>query len=253
MGVDLRKLNFMNIKEIQPEVAILPWGATEAHNYHLPYCSDVIQAEQTALKAAEIAETQGAKPVVLPAIPFGNDAQQLDQYVTIHLSTSSAKSILNDIVSSLTRQGIDRLIVVNSHGGNNFKSLVRDLEAEFDILIIIADLFAMVPEKVEEIFEEPGDHAGEMETSFMMYLTPYDVYLKDAGEGKRNKFKIDGLDQKGVWTPRPWSNTHPDLGSGNPRKASREKGERYFNALCDALATVITGLSKAGKGDLPYV
>src|SRR5437868_4459643 len=60
------------------EVAILPWGATEAHNYHLPYATDNIQSELVAIRAAERAWNRGARVVVLPTIPFGVNTTQLD-------------------------------------------------------------------------------------------------------------------------------------------------------------------------------
>src|SRR5690348_739163 len=60
------------------EVAILPWGATEAHNYHLPYATDNIQSELVAIRAAERAWARGARAVVLPTIPFGVNTTQLD-------------------------------------------------------------------------------------------------------------------------------------------------------------------------------
>ncbi|MDQ2656262.1 MAG: creatininase family protein, partial [Bacteroidota bacterium] len=60
------------------EVAILPWGATEAHNYHLPYGTDVIEAERVAAEAARIAWESGAKVTVLPCIPFGVNTGQFD-------------------------------------------------------------------------------------------------------------------------------------------------------------------------------
>jgi hypothetical protein len=65
-------------------------------------------------------------------------------------------------------------------------------------------------------------------------------------------FAIDGLQQPGVWTPRPWSRTHPDTGSGNPSRAAAGKGERYFTAVTNALADVLVNLASAKKGQLPY-
>src|SRR5262249_57665412 len=99
----------------------LAWGATEAHNYHLPHGTDVIEATSIAQAAAALAHARGAKPVVLPAIPFGNNAQQLDQVATISFRTETASAILDDVAHSLTTQGIDRLLIVNGHGGNACK------------------------------------------------------------------------------------------------------------------------------------
>src|SRR5471030_1150363 len=60
------------------DVAILPWGATEAHNYHLPYATDTIQAEQVSVRAAERAWNRGAKVVAMPCVPFGVNTTQLE-------------------------------------------------------------------------------------------------------------------------------------------------------------------------------
>jgi creatinine amidohydrolase len=111
----------------------------------------------------------------------------------------------------------------------------------------------MAPDAKREIFENPGDHADEMETSLLLHLRPDLVELTQAGPGKRNPFAIKGLFQPGIWTPRPWSKCHPDTGSGDPSRATAEKGKRYFEAITAALAELLVDLSNANKGDLPYV
>ena len=57
----------------------------------------------------------------------------------------------------------------------------------------------------------------------------------------------------GVWTPRPWSATHPDTGNGDPSLATAEKGKRYVEALTEEIAKVIVDLSAAKKGESPYL
>jgi creatinine amidohydrolase len=247
------KVNYKQLKEDPPNVAVLPWGAVEAHNQHLPFGSDVMEASMVAESAVELAAEEGAQVIVYPPIPFGNNAQQMDEIAAIHFSTSTSLAILKDIVISLNKQGIDRLLIVNSHGGNDFKPLIRDLQNEYPVLVVLADLHKMIPDIVNELFENPGDHAGEMETSFILALNPQDVYQNQAGPGKQKPFKVKGINQPGIWSPRPWSKTHPDLGSGDPHKATKEKGKRYFEALCLAVKDVIVGLSLAEKGDLPYI
>ena len=249
----LLEANYRQLLDERPNVAVLPWGATEAHNYHLPHGTDVIEATGFAEEAARIAFSQGAKPVVLPAIPFGNNEQQLDQVATISLTTATAGAILSDVVRSLTTQGIDRLLILNGHGGNEFKPLVRDVQNQFDVLIVVASFFQVRPDVLHEVFDEPGDHAGEMETSVLLELCPDLVVMNQAGEGRAVPFQVPGLNQPGVWTPRPWSKSHPDTGSGNPAAASADKGRRYLAAVSAELARVIVGLSVAVRGDLPYV
>lgn len=248
----MREANHRQLREYRPNVALLPWGATEAHNYHLPYATDVIEGEAFAAQAAAEARRRGAKPIVLPAVPFGNDAQQLDQVATCHLSSETAFLLLRDVVRSMSLQGIDKVVILNSHGGNDFKPWVRDLELELGSLIVVVDFFRMLPELHKELFEAPGDHADETETSLLLHLCPELVRLSEAGRGERRPFEIAGISQAGVWTPRPWSAIHPDTGSGDPRAASAEKGRRYFDAVSTAIADLLVGLSAAEAGQLPY-
>jgi creatinine amidohydrolase len=249
----LHEASHRQLLEYRPMVAVLPWGATEAHNLHLPCGTDVIEGNSLAERAGEVAHGAGAKVIVLPAIPFGNNEQQLDQVATISFRTATAAAILADVARSLTLQGIDRLIVLNTHGGNEFKPIVRDVQKEFGIFIVVVNFFQMKPELMKEIFEIPDDHAGEMETSLILHLRPGWVELEAAGEGRRLPFEIEGLTQAGVWTPRPWSKVHPDTGSGNPLKATAEKGKRYFEVISGEIAKIIISVEKGKKGEVPYI
>ena len=67
----LAECNWKDIKDRSIDLAILPWGAIEAHNYHLPYSSDIIESDHIAATSAEKAFNQGAKILVLPTVPFG--------------------------------------------------------------------------------------------------------------------------------------------------------------------------------------
>jgi creatinine amidohydrolase len=249
----LLEANHRQLSESPPRVAVLPWGATEAHNRHLPYGTDVIEATSLAERAAELAYARGARVAVLPTVPFGNNEQQLDQACTISITTSTALAVLGDVARSLARQGVDRLLILNAHGGNQFQPLVRDLQSQHKILIVVANFYEMAPAVKQAAFETPGDHADEMETSMLLHLCPDLVELQHTGKGERVPFAIKSLSQPGVWTPRPWSKSHPDTGSGDPSRASAEKGKRYFEAVTAAVADLIFDLASAQKGQLPYV
>lgn len=249
----LEEANYRQLLDDRPLVAILPWGATEAHNFHLPHGTDVIEGAEIARGAAAHAHAGGAKVIVLPPVPFGNNEQQLDQVATVSITTATAAALLNDVVRSLKTQGIDRMVILNAHGGNAFEPLVRDLQSRYGFLIVVVNFWQVRPDLVSEIFDDPGDHAGEMETSLMLYLRPKAVVMAQAGKGKRVPFEIEGIDRPGTWTARPWSRSHPDTGAGDPANATAEKGNRYFQMLSDEVGNLLVNLSKARKGDLPYV
>ncbi|WP_455382479.1 creatininase family protein [Salinispira pacifica] len=249
----LSETSYGRLRNRRPVLAILPWGATEAHNLHLPHGTDLYQASSFAEEAARRAVARGASPVVLPALPYGNNAQQLDQVATIHISTATAAAILDDVAVSLLSQDIDRLLIVNAHGGNEFRPLVRDLMARRKLLAVVVNFYQLLPEVRAEIFDSPGDHADEMETSLMLHLRPDLVHMEDAGAGESRPFAIRSLKQPGVWTPRPWSLTQPDTGSGDPRRATAEKGRRYFDAISEAITEIVVELCAAKHGDIPYL
>ncbi len=246
----LAETNWQHLKDETIEVAILPWGATEAHNYHLPYAADVFESDCIASESAKIAWEKGAKTIVLPAIPFGVNTGQSDIYLDININPSTQFAILNDIITVLNRQGIKKLMVINSHGGNDFKPLLRELGLKFPEMFLCFTNWFQMPNKME-FFDEKGDHADEMETSIMMYLRP-DLVLETSfwGEGKEKKNKISAFTEGWAWTERKWSEVTEDTGIGNPKLASKKKGERFFKEVTTKIGQLIYDLSKADVSDL---
>lgn len=239
--------HWKHVKYAQFDVAILPWGATEAHNYHLPYGTDILEAEAIAAASAKMANEKGANVVVLPVIPFGVNTGQHDIKLDINLNPSTQMVILDDIIAGLVRHQIPKLIILNSHGGNDFRQMLRELGMKYPEIWLMQANFYQVPLD-EPIFEEPDDHAGEMETSLMLHLFPDLVLpLSDAGEGKAKKIGIEGFKQKWAWTERPWSTITADTGVGNPHKATAEKGEKFFKHVTARIANLFYEVAKADR------
>ena len=241
----LAETHWKDVKNTDFELAVLPWGATEAHNYHLPYGTDNIEADYIAAESARIAWEQGAKLIVLPNIPFGVNTGQADIKLDINLYPSTQLAILTDIAETLNRHGIRKLVILNSHGGNDFKPTVRELGAKFpDMFICLCNWYQWSGK--ESFFDQKGDHADEMETSLLLYLTPHLVRpLDEAGERKYKQPKIEALRQGWVWAERRWSQVTADTGIGNPKAATREKGEKYFKALTEEVAAALVELAKS--------
>ena len=125
----LSETHWSDISEQEFELAILPWGATEAHNFHLPYGTDNYETEALVFEAARMAWEKGAKVIVLPTIPLGVNTGQSDIYMTLNMNPSTQQSILEDVVDSLDGYGVDKLLIVNGHGGNDFRQIVREVGA----------------------------------------------------------------------------------------------------------------------------
>ncbi len=224
-------------------MAILPWGATEPHNGHLPYCTDMILSRAIACEVAAAVQKEGLHVMVLPGIPLGSqNPGQTSLPFCLHTSQATQYAILQDIVSSLERCGVRRLLIINGHGGNSFKGMIRDLAVQKpDFMIVESDWYAFIPRK--DYFEEQvDDHAGEQETSVMMHYHPQWAKMEYATDGAARTFAIEGLRTKAGWLPRDWSRVSADTGVGNPLKASAEKGARYARAVVDALSRLVTDL-----------
>ncbi|HJZ39021.1 MAG TPA: creatininase family protein [Bacteroidales bacterium] len=246
----LSENTWKTVQEQQYDIAVLPWGATEAHNYHLPFGTDTIETEFIARMAAEKAWHKGARVVVLPAIPFGVNTSQLDIFMTINMNPSTQFRIIEDILVSLSNHNISKFIVFNGHGGNDFKSIIRELQPKFpEIFIAQLNWFEVVP--LDKFFEEAGDHANEMETSVMMNVVPQLVLpLTEAGPGNSKKPRFAARKEGWVWFPRAWTKVTDDTGIGNPAKASAEKGEKYLEAITDKIADFINEMAVTGPDDI---
>jgi creatinine amidohydrolase len=246
----LAETNWDALRDTTFELAILPWGATEAHNYHLPYATDVFESDLLAAEAARLAWERGARPIVLPAIPFGVNTGQTDIYLDINLNPSTQFAILADICTVLDRQGIKKLLIFNSHGGNNFKPLVRELGLKFPKMFISFSNWFQAMDK-SLYFEEKGDHADEMETSLMLYLKPELVLPRSKwGDGKDKKYKIKAFSEGWVWAERQWSKISEDTGVGNPHKSTKEKGARFFTDVTLKMGNLFVDLCNADLDDL---
>ncbi len=231
------------------EVAILPWGATEAHNYHLPYATDNIQSEHVAIRAAERAWTNGARVVVLPGVPFGVNTTQLDIKLCINMNPSTQAAVLGDVVASLDGQGIHKMLIVNGHGGNDFRQIIRELQPKTQVFLSTINWWSCVD--VKQFVEEAGDHAGEAETAAMMHLVPELVRpLGEAGSGHARVSKLRGVREGWAWAPRRWTQVTADTGIGNPAKATAAKGEAYVNAAVERISSFLIELAALKLDDL---
>lgn len=245
----LAEATWAQVREARFEVAVLPWGATEAHNVHLPYATDTFQCDAIAAEAARLAWEKGSKVTVLPTVPFGVNTGQLDVPLCLNMNPSTQAAVLSDIVDVVERAGVRKLVIVNGHGGNDFRQMLRELQSTTDLFLCTVNWWQVVDGR--KFFDEPGDHAGELETSMLMHLTPQLVRpLSEAGEGREKRFRIEGLRERWVWAQREWPLISEDTGVGNPKAATPDKGARFLAAVSEKLAHFLVALAAADRGDL---
>ena len=245
----LAETTWKAVREQRPEVAVLPWGATEPHNLHLPYGTDTYETLAVAAEAGRLAWEAGARVLVLPAVPFGANEQQLDLAGTINLHPSTQAAVLADVIESLEAHAVPKLVVLNGHGGNDFRQMIREAQAATPVFLSTVSWYA-VPGTLEG-FREPGDHAGEAETSLMLHLRPDLVLpLEEAGNGRARPWKLRAIQEGWAWAPRRWSQVSGDTGVGDPSAATAAKGRQYFERVTQRIGDYLRELADADLGDL---
>jgi creatinine amidohydrolase len=245
----LTETTWKHVEQTAYDLAVLPWGATEAHNFHLPYGADTLQSERIAAEAARLAWEKGARVVVLPTVPFGVQSGQLDIPLCLHVNPSTQAALLRDLAYTLAGQHVRKLVVLNGHGGNDFRAMIRELQPRGGIFVCALNWYTSVDART--FFSEPGDHAGELETSLLMHLYPELVLpLADAGPGEEKRFRIAALREGWAWAPRQWTRITADTGVGDPRAATADKGAAYFAAVTQRIAGFLTELAAADPDQL---
>jgi creatinine amidohydrolase len=252
--MNLSELNYGQVKSLPPfEVAVLPLGATEPHNLHLPYGTDTIQVETIGRMASERANGRGARVVCLPALPYGTETNQMRFPLAMNLNPSTVARVITDLVASLETHGIKKCVLLNGHGGNDLKWLLRELHTTTSVHLFLCNWYKVAADKYREIYDDAGDHAGELETSLILALRPDLVDLESADAGTMAKTRFDAVNRGWVEITRPWHLLTTNSGAGDPRPSTAEKGHATIEITVERIAGFLADLSASPADDrFPY-
>lgn len=232
------------------EVAVLPLGATEPHNLHLPYGTDTFEANAIGERICAAAVERGAKVVLLPAIPYGTETNLRAFPLAINVDPTTLFRFVTDIIDSLAGSGIRKILLLNSHGGNDLKPLLRELHGRTSAHVFLCNWYSMLGDDYRRIFDQPEDHAGEMETSLALAYFPELVARNADGslaadDGAKRPTRFDAVNAGWVSITRPWHLLTTNTGSGNPHAATADKGRAAMAIIVKRLATFLCELSAA--------
>ncbi|GJM25616.1 MAG: amidase [Phycisphaerae bacterium] len=244
----LAELNYAFVKEQRFEVAVLPLGCTEPHNLHLPYATDTLEGDAIGDAICRVAHGKGAGVVLLPTIPYGTTSNQRGLPLSMNLNPSTLHAVITDLVRSLEACGIHKLLLLNSHGGNELKPLMRELYGQTGVRIFLCDWFRALGDVYSDIFDAKDDHAGEMETSIMLAEYPDLVARKPDGtltadEGATRPTRFEAVNQGWVSITRPWKGLTTNTGAGNPHAASADKGRKAIDLLANRIGEFVAELA----------
>ena len=255
---NLAQSNYSVVKDHHYEVAVLPFGATEPHNLHLPYSTDTLEATIIGEHICRAAHLKGAEVVLLPAIPYGTETNMREFPLAMNLNPSTMTMIVADLLETLIYNEIYKIVLLNSHGGNAFKPILRELSAESEAHLFLCDWYQTIDDIYYDIFDKGEDHAGEMETSFALAYFP-DLVATDAngklraddGEVRASRFRA--LNEGWISITRPWHLLTKNSGAADPHWATAEKGVKLMDVLMDRLSEFLVELSQSQIDDeFPY-
>ena len=240
----LGEITLSEVRKTRFEAAVLPFGANEPHNLHLPYGTDNYEVVEICDRACEWAWKKGARIALLPHIPFGADQNMMRFPMTVSLDQEQLDGIVASVAHSLEQHGVMKLLIVNGHGGNNFQPGLRTLYGRSKVFCCLLNWWSATSDRDKTIFEHVGDHADEREPSLVQAIAPHLVNMEWADDGAVYPSRFEAARNGWVWYPRPWERLTKNSGNGDPRKASAKKGRLYLKLLEERVGNFLLELAR---------
>ncbi len=248
---DMTTADFVDL-DPQKTVALLPLGAIEQHGPHLPVSTDATIAEEMCIRAASLVP-ENVSLLILPTQNIGKSTEHIQYEGTL---THGAKTLLDswmEIGESVSRAGIRKLILFNAHGGQPqiMEIVCRELRVTLKMMTVGCNGWSFGPPDVDIPGDERrhGIHAGQVETSIILYLRPDLVRMEHAQnysgllatvDKKFKRLRVIGSTYMG-WQSQ---DLHARGCSGDATKATPEIGKLYVEHYTKALAELIEEVSQ---------
>lgn len=247
-------------------VAVLPLGATEQHGPHLPLGVDTVLAD--GIVAAALPLLPVPLPVLfLPTQQIGLSPEHARFAGTLTLSAETLIRLWSEIGAGVARAGVKKLVLFNAHGGHvgAMDIVARELRAAHGLIVYSVSWFNLPLGDAGDQFSAQehrfGVHAGEIETSMMLALTPELVRMGEAkdfrstSEQRAADYAIlgNGKSAKLGWAMEDY-NAHG--AAGNAAAATAASGQKVIDAAARQLALLLEEVSRlplstANTGALP--
>ncbi|MDM0008872.1 creatininase family protein [Variovorax sp. J22G73] len=239
-------------------VAVLPLGATEQHGPHLPLGVDTVLAD--GIVAAALPLLPPELPVLfLPTQQIGLSPEHARFAGTLTLSAETLIRVWNEIGAGVARAGVKKLVLFNAHGGHvgAMDIVARELRAAHGLIVYSVSWFNLPLGDAGAQFSAQehrfGVHAGEIETSMMLALTPQLVRMSEAkdfrstSEQRAADYAIlgNGKSAKLGWAMEDY-NAHG--AAGNAAAATAASGQAVIDAAARQLALLLAEVSRLPLG-----
>lgn len=244
--VEWQRLKAHELRKLAADgaVVILPVASIEQHGPHLPTMTDTRLGHEVAVRAAR--KAYATRPVVVtPVVWAGLSEHHMPFGGTLTVSHETFYAVLRDLITSITRQGFQHIVISNSHGGNmiGMQQFCEEVSPHLDATLVAVTYPAEAADEIGKILEDQENlsHACEAETSMMMAVEGALVDTSDLAalnnpDGAGTRFLSAG---KSAYRWRPYTQMTPHGATGMPGRATADKGERLFEAAANAIAAMI--------------
>jgi creatinine amidohydrolase len=242
----LHEMSWQDAKEYfeNNHVAIVPVGSNEQHGPANPLGTDHLIAKAFAEEASKKTGV-----VCLQVIPFGVSPHHKQFWGTISVRPKVFRKYVKEVFLSLTYYGVNKIIVVNGHGGNlaGLVEVAREMR-ELGVFVSVFQWWPGAEEVLPKIFsDEERHHAGAEETSVNLALHGH---LVNKDRLRNEKLRTDPLKMSGFTLPFDSIDDTPSGVFGKQTTASAEKGKTVFKAVLDLLVKHVELMKKTRMEDL---
>jgi len=227
---EITSAEFAKLVKSKPLV-IVPFGSIEEHGSHLPLCTDAFQAEEIAERVAEKFDA-----LVCPTVKYGECRSTKNFPGTISLSSKTIRNLAFDIVSELSRNGIDKILILTGHAGSGHMAALRDgalkmVEKNKNLKVMVLSDYDIAYELRGKEFPESDGHAGQIETSRILNIRPELVgKSRPRGADRPPKFML---------LPDP-ERYFPTGVMGDSSKATSAKGKKLDDYIVRELCKLVS-------------
>lgn len=229
---------FVKALDITEGVCIIPLGSLEKHGNHLPMGTDNFLVHEKVVLASNIEPV-----VVFPTVMFTENCEAKNNPGAIAVEPRIYFRLLESLCDEVARNGFRKIILASGHGGNRFflRFFVQTILGKHKDYVVYFPEELLAPEVEEKTLETPFDyHAGENETSQLLYLHPELVKMDSVPAKSGNPLKRSKV--PGIVTPTDWFSNFPEHYAGDARPSTSEKGrllvENTVKNLVEAIRRV---------------
>ena len=220
----------------QTKTIVFPFGTIEEHGRHLPLNTDSFIIQEVLKLAAK-----RKKFFLAPIVYYGVCTTTKNHPGTISIIPETLRRLSFDLIMEAYKKGLHNFLLISGHGGSLHMSALKEtaeilIEKLKGIKIAVFSPYDLLWKELSEIAETPNDsHAGELETSMMLYLSPELVKGRAPEEYPKIPKPFSVKDKVKYWPGGVW---------GNPKKASAEKGKKAIKLMTDKIVEILDKIEK---------